>query len=165
MAQSNSQSRSYHHSTSQSHNIPNQETQSFLAERERHHASIQEQAELRCRLNGFFMTPCEKWRNRRSPPVKLTIQILKVVFLTLQLWFFGQDRSTHIDFVNSLGVTLNHLYLNNWSPNAETMPYPPTSGVFALYTKTDFTQAVEFAVHSVRNFLNCLLKKLIRLYM
>ena len=139
-----------HYSTSQSHNIPNPETQTFLAERERHHASIQEQAVLRVRLNGFFMTPCEKWRNRRSPPAKLIIQILKVVILTLQLCIFGQDRSTHIDFINSLGVTLNHLYLYNWSPNAETMPYPPTYGRFALYTQSDFTKAVEFTVMSVR---------------
>ena len=153
MAHSTSQSRLYH--SSQSHNIPNPETQTFLAERERHHASIQEQADLRVRLKGFFMTPCEKWRNRRSPPAKLFIQIFKVLILTLQLWIFGEDRSTHVDFINSLGVTLNHLYLYNWSPNAETMPYPPTYGRFALYTQSDFTKAVEFAVTSVRfSFLN-----------
>lgn len=41
---------------------------------------------LRDDLRYYFMSPCEKYRARRQLPWKLTVQILKIVMITSQVY-------------------------------------------------------------------------------
>ena len=41
---------------------------------------------MRRRLRFFFMNPLEKWNAKRQFPYKLTIQLIKIFFVTLQVW-------------------------------------------------------------------------------
>ncbi len=78
-------------------------TEAASAQQERQQR-LDEQSSLRAELVAFFQTPCQKWRNRRSPPAKLAMQFLKVALLTLQMVLFAQVRI--ILLVVALVVTL-----------------------------------------------------------
>jgi hypothetical protein len=53
--------------------------------------------QMRRKLKFFFMNPCEKFWARGRKPWKLTIQILKIVMVTIQV------RISHHNFSESLG--------------------------------------------------------------
>lgn len=40
---------------------------------------------MRNRLSFFFMNPIEKWKTRRRFPYKFVVQIIKIIFVTLQV--------------------------------------------------------------------------------
>ena len=40
---------------------------------------------IRAQLKFFFMNPLEKWKVKRFPPIKLIIQILKIIIATVQV--------------------------------------------------------------------------------
>ncbi|XP_041320521.1 mucolipin-1-like, partial [Pyrgilauda ruficollis] len=44
----------------------------------------EEEEELRRRLKYFFMSPCDKYRARGRRPVKLALQLAKIVLVTVQ---------------------------------------------------------------------------------
>lgn len=101
---------------------------------------------LRRHLKYFFMNPCQKYRAKRKTPYKLILQIVKVVLVTVQLVMFGVSRASHVDFLEKSNVAFKHLYLKDWTASYETMPYPPSTGVFAVYTIGDFYASVNFAL-------------------
>ncbi|KAI3388866.1 hypothetical protein SNEBB_005855 [Seison nebaliae] len=108
--------------------------------------SCHHEIQLRKRLKFFFMTPCQKVRVRRHLPVKLSIQILKVLVITLQVLLFGIDRSSHIEFIHDHQTMFERLFLKNWDPAYETLPYPPSMGAYSVLTKNDFYEHVDHAV-------------------
>lgn len=67
----------------------------------------------------------------------------------LQLIMFGTSRAGHIDFLETSEIAFKHLYLKEWSPSYETMPYPPAMGTYAVYTIGDFYDAVNFVLDRV----------------
>lgn len=69
-----------------------------------------------------------------------------------QLSMFGNWRSSHVNFVEKSAVAFEHLYLLNWSPAFETLPYPPASGPYAVYTIPDFYNMVNFLQTRVSYF-------------
>jgi len=73
--------------------------------------------------------------------------LLLVCFL--QLITFGLARSSHVDFLETSSITFKHLFLNNWDPAYETMPYPPAMGAFAVYNISDFYTMINFALTQV----------------
>lgn len=101
--------------------------------------------QLRRRLKFFFMDPCSKFRARRHIPWKMSIQILKIVIITVQIVQFGGQRSDVVEYFEHNQRALKHLLLRNWDPSYETMPYPPATGKYALYTVNDLLDYVQFA--------------------
>lgn len=51
-----------------------------------------EEEELRRRLKYFFMSPCDKYRARGRRPVKLGLQLAKILLVTVQVG--GGNRDT-----------------------------------------------------------------------
>lgn len=134
---------------------------------------------LRRRLKFFFMNPCEKWRAKRQFPWKLGFQLVKIILVTtqvccmtkksltfnlfpcsfhlihilMQLALFGFDRGAHVDFLEKSNTAFKHLFLFGWEPAFETMPYPPATGAFAVYTIPDFYKSVNFALRQVQTLI------------
>lgn len=50
-------------------------------------------------------------------------------------------------------VTFSHLFVLNWDSNLEVLNYPPVSGPFAVYQKSEFYDSINFAINQV-GFLN-----------
>jgi len=64
---------------------------------------------------------------------------------------FGISRSSHVDFLEKSNVAFKHLFLKDWNPAYETMPYPPAMGAFAVYTISNFYETLDFALNHVIN--------------
>lgn len=47
---------------------------------------------MRRRLRFFFMNPLEKWQTKRQFPYKLTIQLVKIFFVTTQVNVMGHSN-------------------------------------------------------------------------
>ena len=62
---------------------------------------------------------------------------------------FGNRRITFVEYVESNNVAMRHLFLLHWSPDYETMPYPPTTGPYAIYTSKDLLDHINFAMKQV----------------
>ena len=56
-------------------------------------------------------------------------------------------------FISETNLTFHHLFLQNWDASQETLPYPQAMGDFAVYTKEDFVQSINYAVIQVRTNL------------
>jgi len=111
-----------------------------------HYATPGMEDRMRRSLKFFFMNPWQKWRARRKFPWKLLLQISKVILVTIQLCVIGSNRSSHVSFLEKSTVAFKHLYLYNWDPTYETLPYPPASGPYAVYTIPDFYECVNYAM-------------------
>jgi len=115
------------------------------------HFSPQEVEEMRRVLKFFFMDPIQKWKAKRRFPWKLCLQLLKIVFITVQLCLFGSQRSAFITFSESNMVAFEHLYLQDWDPALEGMPYPPPRGPYAVYDKETFFRTINYAINNYFN--------------
>jgi len=107
---------------------------------------FEEADKLRRRLKYFFMNPCEKFKAKRICPWKLVLQIVKIILVTTQLILFGISRAAHIDFLETSDIAFKHLYLKDWTPTYETMPYPPSMGTFAIYTIPDIFSSIDYTL-------------------
>jgi len=113
--------------------------------------SPHEVEEMRRVLKFFFMDPIQKWKAKRRFPWKLCLQLLKIVFITVQLCLFASQRSAFITFTESNKVAFEHLFLHEWDPALEGMPYPPPRGPYAVYDKATFFDIVDYAVTNYFN--------------
>ena len=66
---------------------------------------------------------------------------------------FGFARSSHVDFLEKSNVAYRHLFLEGWDPSFETLPYPPATGTYAIYTKPAFYKKIDWALERVEYFL------------
>ncbi|KAF4518214.1 hypothetical protein B566_EDAN005939 [Ephemera danica] len=69
---------------------------------------------MRRKLRFFFMNPIEKWQAKRRFPYKFIVQVIKIVFVTAQLWLFAKSRYTHVDYTWDNKVAFSHLFLRGW---------------------------------------------------
>ncbi|XP_070196589.1 mucolipin-3-like [Littorina saxatilis] len=76
--------------------------------------------------------------------IKFVVYLLKIVLIISQLWQFGNQRSEIVDFFDRTDKTLDHLLLKGWDASYETMPYPPATGEFAVYTVNDLLDHVQY---------------------
>ena len=67
----------------------------------------------------------------------------------LQLIQFGGQRSEIVEFFERNQKALAHLLLKDWDASFETMPYPPATGEYALYTVNDLLDHIDFAWENV----------------
>lgn len=101
---------------------------------------------LRRHLQFFFMNPLDKYRIRQQFPFKLVLQILKVVFVTIQLILFAQLRISHVDFLDETVTVMRHKFLKDWTAERDTIAYPPSGGDYSVYTSN---QIIEHFSHIV----------------
>lgn len=106
---------------------------------------------LRVRLEFFFTDPMKKWKRKNTRPWKLLVQILKIVVFTSQLVVFGTDMSKFITYKDEMQVTFKQLFLKDWDPSADAIVYPEPFVPYAVYTKTDFIHAINYAIRVYSN--------------
>ncbi|VDN31289.1 unnamed protein product [Gongylonema pulchrum] len=104
---------------------------------------------LRRHLQFFFMDPMMKWRVRHQFPFKLALQILKIIFITIQLVLFAELRMSHIDFMDDTNTVMRHKFLKNWNDDRDALVYPPSSGRYSVYTGADIVDQFAFVVVAV----------------
>ncbi|CAG2105299.1 unnamed protein product [Medioppia subpectinata] len=106
---------------------------------------------FRRRLRYYFMSPIDKWRSKRRLPFKLVVQVVKIICVTTQLLIYGYDMSGHLAQESNSMIAFRELLLANWDPVREVMAYPPSAGPYALYTRQDFYDGIDYAVRQFSN--------------
>lgn len=106
--------------------------------------------DLKKKLKKHFSDPytrvCREKTIRKKCPEKLTILIIKFFFVTAQLCMFGADRAVFAKYLDRNNIAMKHLLLKGWQPEFETMPYPPTSGDYALYRIEELFEHIDYAI-------------------
>nr|XP_022345615.1 mucolipin-3-like isoform X1 [Crassostrea virginica] len=98
------------------------------------------------KLRNHFEGGINKYVLSHKLPWNLFTQIFKMVLITIQLVMFGNRRITFVEYVESNNIAMKHLFLLHWTPDFETMPYPPTTGPYAIYTSNDLVDHINFAM-------------------
>ncbi|KAK2514098.1 hypothetical protein Q9966_015916 [Columba livia] len=99
---------------------------------------LAEEEELRRRLKYFFMSPCDKYRARGRRPVKLGLQLAKILLVTVQLILFGLSNQMVVTFKEENTVAFKHLFLKGYVDGADDS--------YAVYTQRDLYDRVFYAV-------------------
>ncbi|XP_063398259.1 mucolipin-1-like [Mytilus trossulus] len=122
----------------------------------KHHSSSKdkEEEELLHTLNNHFNDPYTrmcKGRGLGRVPEKLILLLFVWVLCTYQLVLFGNDRAQFADFLERNNIAMKHLLLKDWSQDYETMPYPPSTGIYAIYTIDNLLKHINHTVTNVYN--------------
>ncbi|KAK3786961.1 hypothetical protein RRG08_037426 [Elysia crispata] len=131
-------------STSQQEQIRRSSTSSNLSRPSYYTPSMVD--ELRKRNRLYFLDPITKLMYFHGFPWKLTLQIAKVVIITVQIIIFGSQRQSIVEFFEKSNLAFKHLLLKDWDPAYETMPYPPATGKYAIYNLGYLYQHMNFAM-------------------
>ncbi|KAH0947171.1 hypothetical protein HN011_010758 [Eciton burchellii] len=111
---------------------------------------------MRRKLRFFFMNPIEKWQAKRRFPYKFIVQVIKIILVTVQLCLFAHNNYMHVNYTWDNRVTFSHLFLMGWDPTQETPSYPPATGPLAVYKRSDFYDAIDYALHGYYNIDNAI---------
>jgi hypothetical protein len=65
---------------------------------------------LRRELKFYFMSPINKWRAKGRLPWKLGLQIIKIVFVTIQLIIFGIDMNNFLTLEANMVSIVHYLF-------------------------------------------------------
>ena len=60
-----------------------------------------------------------------------------------------------VEYFERSDISYKHLLLNNWDPSFETMPYPPATGEYAIYSLTDLFDHMNNVSQKVSLFCHC----------
>uniref|UniRef100_A0A8C3UF17 Mucolipin 1 n=1 Tax=Catharus ustulatus TaxID=91951 RepID=A0A8C3UF17_CATUS len=100
-------------------------------------SSSEEEEELRRRLKYFFMSPCDKYRARGRRPVKLGLQLAKIVLVTVQLILFGLSNQLVVAFKEDNTVAFKHLFLKGYEDGSDDTQ--------AIYTRGDLVDPMSLS--------------------
>lgn len=64
---------------------------------------------------------------------------------------FAHSRYNHINYTWDNRVAFSHLFLKGWDASQEVESYPPSTGPFAIYQKSDFFRTIDFAIAGYKN--------------
>ncbi|KAL5971830.1 Mucolipin-3, partial [Taenia solium] len=109
-------------------------------------ADINEVSCLRTELSLFFLSSVQRWKLTGDVPFSMFVQFLKIIIVTFQLILFGTLSSTRVSYGERAQVAFRHLYFRGWDPQYETLPYPPSTGVYGFYTRDEFYEALSFVL-------------------
>ncbi|KAG8256877.1 Mucolipin-2 [Homalodisca vitripennis] len=104
---------------------------------------------MKRKLRFFFMNPIEKWQAKQRFPYKFLVQVFKIIFVTIQLYLFADNRYYHVNYSWDNRISFSHLFLRGWSEEREVNAYPPNLGPLAIYKKDDFFDTIDYAVIGV----------------
>ena len=107
---------------------------------------------LRRHLQFFFMNPMKKWKVRRQLPYKLLLQVLKIIFVTMQLILFAEMRMSHVDFLEDTTTVMRHRFLKEWNDDRDALQYPPAEGRYSVYDDQGLSEHLSFLINSVMRF-------------
>ncbi|XP_059162837.1 mucolipin-3-like isoform X2 [Physella acuta] len=102
--------------------------------------------ELRKRNKLYFLDPITKLLNFHGFPWKLTLQIIKLVLITIQVIIFGGQRENIVEYFERSDLTYKHLLLKDWSTAYETLPYPPAAGDYAIYSMPELFDHMNYVM-------------------
>ncbi|XP_074932161.1 mucolipin-1 isoform X3 [Phalacrocorax aristotelis] len=100
--------------------------------------AVAEEEELRRRLKYFFMSPCDKYRARGRRPVKLGLQLAKILLVTVQLILFGLSNQMVVTFKEENTIAFKHLFLKDYVDGMDDS--------YAVYTQRDLYDHMFYAV-------------------
>lgn len=106
---------------------------------------------IRARLEYFFMDPMKKWKRRNTRPWKLLVQVIKIVLFTTQLVLFGSDMAKFITYKDEMQITFKQLFLKDWDPSSDAVAYPGPYVPYAVYTKPDFINTINYSIKVYSN--------------
>ncbi|XP_011138737.1 mucolipin-3 [Harpegnathos saltator] len=106
---------------------------------------------MRRKLRFFFMNPIEKWQAKRRFPYKFIIQLIKIFLVTAQLCLFAHNNYMHVNYTWDNRITFSHLFLMGWDSTQEVPAYPPATGPLAIYKRSDFYDAIDYAMRGYYN--------------
>lgn len=110
--------------------------------------------ELKRKLKYFFMNPIEKWKAKGKFPWKLVLQVVKIIFVTVQLCVFGSDGYIYELQKQHTVSSFQHMFLKDWTALRDVVSYPPSTGPYAVYTKPDFYANIDHVVKTYANITN-----------
>lgn len=106
---------------------------------------------LQQKLRFFFMSPIDKWKVKRRFPFKLVFQLLKIIFVTIQLLYFGNEMSNFLRQDDHMKNAFRNILLDDWDQTREIIAYPPATGDYAIYTTEHFYSSIDFAIRKFSN--------------
>ncbi|KAM0733435.1 Mucolipin-3 [Formica fusca] len=106
---------------------------------------------MRRKLRFFFMNPIEKWQAKRRFPYKFVVQVVKIILVTMQLCLFAHSNYMHVNYTWDNRITFSHLFLMGWDSTQEVPAYPPATGPLAIYKRSNFYDAIDYALHGFYN--------------
>lgn len=109
---------------------------------------------LKRRLKYFFMNPLEKWKAKGKFPWKLILQVVKMLFVTLLLCVFGSDGYMFELQKQNTVTTFRHIFIPDWTAIRDVASYPPSTGPYAVYTKSDFYSNIDHVIKKYSNITN-----------
>lgn len=101
---------------------------------------------MRLKLRRYFMNPLEKWRYRGRYPWKLTLQIFKLILVTVQVVSFGVESATFQSQHRGTLMALEHIMLRGWDTSRDVLLYPPPAGPYVVETVEKFYQHINNVV-------------------
>ncbi|KAK1802848.1 hypothetical protein P4O66_021384 [Electrophorus voltai] len=84
------------------------------------------------------MSPCDKFHAKGRKPIKLGLQILKIIIVTVQLVFFGLSNQMVVTFKEENTSSFKHLFLKDYDDDTDEM--------LAVYTQTDVYDCIYYAI-------------------
>ncbi|KAM9393250.1 mucolipin-1b [Pholidichthys leucotaenia] len=107
-----------------------------LHQREREAGEEEQEEALRRKLKYFFMSPCDKYHAKGRKPVKLGLQLLKIIIVTVQLVLFGLSNQIAVTFREENTDAFKHLFLKGYRDGAPQ----------AVHTQAELYSHVHFAI-------------------
>ncbi|XP_052233018.1 uncharacterized protein LOC127845883 [Dreissena polymorpha] len=80
----------------------------------------------------------------------LVAHVLKLVLITILVFKVGECRARLSAVVLHGQTALRHILLLQWDASYETLPYPPSIGVFAAYDIDDFKSRINYGVAQIQ---------------
>jgi mucolipin 3 len=106
---------------------------------------------MRRKLQFFFMNPIQKWQAKKRFPYKFTVQLIKIILVTMQLCLFAYNRYNHVNYTWDNRISFSHLFLKGWDATREVNAYPPGAGPLAIYKVEDFYTTIDYAYAGYAN--------------
>ncbi|XP_048871702.1 mucolipin-1a isoform X2 [Brienomyrus brachyistius] len=84
------------------------------------------------------MSPCDKFHAKGRKPVKLGLQLLKIIVVTVQLVLFGLSNQMVVTFKEENTISFKHLFLMDYSEGSDES--------LAVYTQGDVYSHMFYAI-------------------
>lgn len=102
----------------------------------------EEEEEIRRKLEWFFKTPFEKYKERGRKPYKFLLQIIKIIVITVQATLFAVDEFSLVTFHKNSVTTFRNAFI----PDYAGLP------VRKLYSKDDVYRHIMYAWNKYYTF-------------
>ncbi|XP_041475423.1 mucolipin-3-like [Lytechinus variegatus] len=113
--------------------------------------TLRSRQEMRWELRYFFMNPYLKYKKRGRKPWKLGVQLLKIIFVTIQLVAFGTSQFSLNKFYEGNQEAFEHLFLKSWSSGFDSKAYPKSDELYAIYEQESFFKHLDYVAYQFSN--------------